>query len=121
MFEPRGTELLLPWYEVSSIGDGVSPESVSVWDIPPIVSTAGGQRVQFPTGTTAAAAAAAKPKGAVWNPDSTLSGGNKEWAEEDAALHAYNMENWRNKILNAQARREKAQWKLLSAKPKPTT
>ncbi len=28
---------------------------------------------------------------AVFNGDSTLNGGNKEWAEEDAALHAFNM------------------------------
>jgi hypothetical protein len=28
---------------------------------------------------------------AVYNGDSTLNGGNKEWEEEDAALHAFNM------------------------------
>ena len=27
-----------------------------------------------------------------WNGDHTLNGGNKEWSEEDAALHAYTME-----------------------------
>lgn len=27
----------------------------------------------------------------VWNGDHVLNGGNKEWAEEDAALHAFNM------------------------------
>jgi hypothetical protein len=42
-----------------------------------------------------------------WNGDHVLNGGNKEWAEEDAALHAYNMENWRNKILETQLHRQK--------------
>jgi hypothetical protein len=28
--------------------------------------------------------------------------GNKAWSEEDAALHAYNMQRWRNKILDEQ-------------------
>jgi hypothetical protein len=27
----------------------------------------------------------------VWNGEAALNGGNREWAEEDAALHAYNM------------------------------
>ena len=27
----------------------------------------------------------------VYNGDSSLNGGNKEWQEEDAALHAFNM------------------------------
>ena len=26
-----------------------------------------------------------------WNGDHALNGGNKEWAEEDGALHAFNM------------------------------
>jgi hypothetical protein len=26
-----------------------------------------------------------------WNGDNSLNGGNKEWAEEDGALHAFNM------------------------------
>jgi hypothetical protein len=37
-----------------------------------------------------------------WNADSSLTGGNKEWAEEDAALHALNLQKWRNKILGEQ-------------------
>lgn len=41
-----------------------------------------------------------------WNGDHVLNGGNKEWAEEDAALHAYNMENWRNQILDTQIQRQ---------------
>ena len=63
--------------------------------------------------------------GSVWNGDNVLNGGNREWAEEDAALHAYNMvgfrfllfivslsspseisecfqQTWRGKILEAQ-------------------
>ena len=28
-----------------------------------------------------------------WNGDHVLNGGNKEWAEEDSALHALNMVN----------------------------
>ena len=38
----------------------------------------------------------------VWNADSSTNGGNKEWEEEDRALHAFNMQNWRNKDLQAQ-------------------
>jgi len=30
-----------------------------------------------------------------------LSGGNPEWAEEDAAIHAANLANWRIKLLQA--------------------
>lgn len=79
----------------------MSPESVNIWQIPPhylagsvnppLVS------VQDPT---------------KWNGDHVLNGGNKEWAEEDAALHAYNMESWRTKILETQASRQKKQWQL---------
>ena len=63
-----------PWYESVSTGDGTGPESVNVWSIPPTISYA--NTFQDPT---------------KWNGDHVLNGGNKEWAEEDAALHAYNM------------------------------
>lgn len=42
----------------------------------------------------------------VWNGDHVLSGGQPEWAAEDAAQHALNLDNWRIKIL--QAKREQA-------------
>ena len=35
--------------------------------------------------------------GSVFNGDSSLNGGNKEWQEEDAALHAFNMVRMRLK------------------------
>lgn len=34
----------------------------------------------------------------VWNGDHVTNGGNKQWAEEDQAMHALNMQNWRNKM-----------------------
>ena len=42
----------------------------------------------------------------VWQGDHVLSGGQPEWAAEDAAQHALNLDNWRIKIL--QAKREQA-------------
>eukprot|EP00282_Hemiselmis_andersenii_P037831 CAMPEP_0169446034 /NCGR_PEP_ID=MMETSP1042-20121227/10759_1 /TAXON_ID=464988 /ORGANISM="Hemiselmis andersenii, Strain CCMP1180" /LENGTH=236 /DNA_ID=CAMNT_0009557473 /DNA_START=19 /DNA_END=725 /DNA_ORIENTATION=- len=94
----KGNELLMPWYEVASSGDGISPESVNVWTIPPRYFTAPPAPVHQDV--------------TKWNGDHVLNGGNKEWAEEDAALHAFNMENWRNRILETQADRQKKQWRL---------
>mmetsp|Transcript_1351 Transcript_1351/g.1832 ORF Transcript_1351/g.1832 Transcript_1351/m.1832 type:complete len:273 (+) Transcript_1351:39-857(+) len=37
----------------------------------------------------------------VWAGDHVLSGGQAEWAEEDAAQHALNLDNWRIKILKS--------------------
>lgn len=37
----------------------------------------------------------------VWQGDHVLSGGQPEWAAEDAAQHALNLDNWRIKILHA--------------------
>lgn len=37
----------------------------------------------------------------VWNGANVLSAGNPEWAEEDAAIHASNLANWRIKLLQA--------------------
>lgn len=37
----------------------------------------------------------------IWSGDSVLSGGQPEWAAEDAAQHALNLNNWRIKILDA--------------------
>ena len=88
-----------PWYEVATNGDGLSPESVNVWKVPPTVAYAHPNTFQDPT---------------KWNGDHVLNGGNKEWAEEDAALHAYNMENWRNKILQTQLNRQKQQYLLMN-------
>ena len=92
-------ELLLPWYEVASDGDGLGPESVNMWKVPPTVAYVHPNTFQDPT---------------KWNGDHVLNGGNKEWAEEDAALHAYNMENWRNKILSTQVVRQKQQYNLMN-------
>ncbi len=33
-----------------------------------------------------------------WNGDHALNGGNKEWAEEDGALHAFNMVSARHPL-----------------------
>eukprot|EP00961_Rhodomonas_salina_P224032 3029317-Rhodomonas_salina.3 len=49
-----------------------------------------------------------------WNGDSSLNGGNKEWAEEDAAMHAYNMNNWRNKIIETELDRQKKMYDLMN-------
>lgn len=99
MIEPRPPPQ--PWYEVASSGDGISPESVNIWTVPPTYlhgsTNPAPVSVQDPT---------------KWNGDHVLNGGNKEWAEEDAALHAYNMESWRTKILETQAERQKKQWRL---------
>lgn len=43
----------------------------------------------------------------VWSGDHVLSGGQPEWAAEDAAQHALNLDNWRIKIL--QAKKQQAQ------------
>jgi len=48
-----------------------------------------------------------------WNGDNALNGGNKEWAEEDGALHAFNMANWRVKILQTQLNKQKMMWQLM--------
>jgi len=42
----------------------------------------------------------------VWDGDHTLAGAQPEWAAEDAAQHALNLDNWRIKILKA--KREQA-------------
>jgi len=46
----------------------------------------------------------------VWQGDHVASGGNKAWAEEDAALHAYNMQRWRTKQLDEQADQQRSMW-----------
>lgn len=95
----------MPWYEVASSGDGLGPESVNMWKVPPTATFVHPNTFQDPT---------------KWNGDHVLNGGNKEWAEEDAALHAYNMENWRNKILQTQLRRQKQQYMLMNTGGPPT-
>mmetsp|Transcript_22628 Transcript_22628/g.35403 ORF Transcript_22628/g.35403 Transcript_22628/m.35403 type:complete len:257 (+) Transcript_22628:14-784(+) len=96
LLSPSRTELIMPWYEVASSGDGLGPESVHTWAIPPVYHA---NSFQDPT---------------KWNGDHVLNGGNKEWAEEDAALHAYNMENWRNKIMETQLQRQKKQASIMN-------
>lgn len=93
------TSLVQPWYEVASDGDGLGPESVNMWKVPPHASFVHPNSFQDPT---------------KWNGDHVLNGGNKEWAEEDGALHAYNMENWRNKILETQLQRQRQQYMLMN-------
>ncbi|EKX41773.1 hypothetical protein GUITHDRAFT_153745, partial [Guillardia theta CCMP2712] len=100
----RMQSLLLPWYETVSVGDGTGPESTSYWKVPPQTSLRGGfpappNNFQDPT---------------IWNADSVLNGGNKEWSEEDAALHAYNMQRWRNKILDEQVEKQENMWNLMN-------
>jgi len=46
----------------------------------------------------------------VWQGDHVVSGGNKAWAEEDAALHAYTMQRWRTKQLDEQADQQRSMW-----------
>uniref|UniRef100_A0A6T8JX19 Transmembrane protein n=1 Tax=Hemiselmis andersenii TaxID=464988 RepID=A0A6T8JX19_HEMAN len=58
-------------------------------------------------------------KTTVWNGDHVTNGGNKEWAEEDAALHAWNMQNWRNKILDKEIERQAKQWRLMHSLDNP--
>uniref|UniRef100_A0A7S0I1M0 Uncharacterized protein n=1 Tax=Hanusia phi TaxID=3032 RepID=A0A7S0I1M0_9CRYP len=99
----RTQSLLLPWYESVSVGDGAGPESTSYWKVP-ATSLSGGfpappNTFQDPT---------------VWNADSVLNGGNKEWSEEDAALHAYNMQRWRNRILDEQIEKQENMWDLMN-------
>jgi len=102
----RRAELLMPWYEVASAGDGLGPESVNMWKVPPTATFVHPNAFQDPT---------------KWNGDHVLNGGNKEWAEEDAALHAYNMENWRNKILQTQLHRQKQQYMLMNTGGPPNS
>ena len=39
----------------------------------------------------------------VWQGDHVVSGGQPEWAAEDAAQHALNLANWRIKLLQVRA------------------
>ncbi|KAJ1488529.1 hypothetical protein T484DRAFT_1783016 [Baffinella frigidus] len=131
----RTQSLVMPWYEVASEGDGISPENVAYWRVPPTVAPASQtkDRAGFafpapPHNTEDLAGFPAPPNNfqdpTVWNGDHVLNGGNKEWSEEDAALHAYNMQRWRNKILNEQRWRNKilneqidhqdSQWELMN-------
>ena len=48
-----------------------------------------------------------------WNGDHALNGNNKEWSEEDAAQHAFTLQEWRNRILDTQIEREKRQFYLM--------
>jgi len=109
--QARIQSLFMPWYEVASEGDGMGPESVSVFRVPPKMALAKAdeekEEMQAPPNTF--------QKTTVWNADHVLNGGNKEWAEEDGALHAYNMQRWRGRILDEQIERQKKQWDLMNA------
>ena len=124
----REQSLIMPWYEVASTGDGMGPETVTYWKLPPKAQMMQAQKAdaeqelasdQIDTSGKPKAKAAALggfpappntyQEPTVWNGDHVLNGGNKEWAEEDAALHAYNMQRWRNKIIGEQIDRQRSQ------------
>merc|ERR1712216_346690 len=50
----------------------------------------------------------------IWSGDSVLSGGQPEWAAEDAAQHALNLNNWRIKILDAKKQQAKLAAKVMN-------
>jgi len=60
----------------------------------------GGNSYQYPT---------------VWSGDNVLSGGQMEWAAEDAAQHALNLDNWRIKILESKRRQAELQGEIREA------
>jgi len=110
-------------YEVASTGDGMGPETVTYWKLPPKAQMMQAQKADGATdqalaGQQALAGNPAPPNTfqdpTVWNGDHVLNGGNKEWAEEDGALHAYNMQRWRNKIIGEQIDRQRSQWDLMN-------
>jgi hypothetical protein len=117
----RKQSLVMPWYEVASTGDGMGPETVTYWKLPPKAVFTKAQKMD------AAAAAKAVTTGldaappntyqeqTTWKGDHVLNGGNKEWAEEDAALHAYNMQRWRNQIIREQINRQRSQYDLMNS------
>mmetsp|Transcript_21169 Transcript_21169/g.42722 ORF Transcript_21169/g.42722 Transcript_21169/m.42722 type:complete len:295 (+) Transcript_21169:29-913(+) len=51
----------------------------------------------------------------VWSGDHTLSGGQAEWAAEDAAQHALNLANWRIKLLKAKKEQAKLTGEVMEA------
>lgn len=130
----RTQSLIMPWYEVASTGDGLGPETVTYWKLPPKAQMIQAQQADAEKAQDQALATKGKTDitvthkihrlgGAppntyqdptVWNGDHVLNGGNKEWAEEDAALHAYNMQRWRNKIIGEQIDRQRSQWDLMN-------
>jgi hypothetical protein len=134
----RTQSLIMPWYEVASTGDGMGPETVTYWKLPPKAQMMQAQQADAEKAadeaqqklaaksidTTAKGKASALggfpappntyQEPTVWNGDHVLNGGNKEWAEEDAALHAYNMQRWRNKIIGEQIDRQRSQWDLMN-------
>jgi hypothetical protein len=50
----------------------------------------------------------------VWNGDHVTSGGEPEWASEDAAQHALNLANWRIKLLQAKLQQAKLASKVMN-------
>jgi len=119
----RKQSLIMPWYEVASTGDGMGPETVTYWNLPPKAQMMQAQKADGATdqalaGQQALAGNPAPPNTfqdpTVWNGDHVLNGGNKEWAQEDGALHAYNMQRWRNKIIGEQIDRQRSQWDLMN-------
>jgi len=128
----REQSLIMPWYEVASTGDGMGPETVTYWKLPPKAQMMQAQKANAEELASDQIDTTAKPKAkaaalggfpappntyqepTVWKGDHVLNGGNKEWAEEDAALHAYNMQRWRNKIIGEQIDRQRSQWDLMN-------
>ncbi|KAJ1470257.1 hypothetical protein T484DRAFT_1848503, partial [Baffinella frigidus] len=51
----------------------------------------------------------------VWSGDDVLSGGQLQWAAEDAAQHALNLDNWRIKILESKRRQAELQAEIREA------
>jgi hypothetical protein len=51
----------------------------------------------------------------VWSGDNVLSGGQLEWAAEDSAQHALNLDNWRIKILESKRRQAELQAEIREA------
>jgi len=50
----------------------------------------------------------------VWQGDHVVSGGQPEWASEDAAQHALNLANWRIKLLQAKLEQAKLASKVMN-------
>lgn len=51
----------------------------------------------------------------VWSGDHVLSGGQAEWAAEDAAQHALNLANWRIKLLKAKKKQAQLTGEVMEA------
>jgi len=57
----------------------------------------------------------------IWNGGDALSGGNIQWAQEDAAIHAATLQNWRIRILQAKKVQAELSRQLMDAATRATT